>query len=417
MSRLKRLVSFRVSPIFGRMVPFKVGLALVWAWGASNALASPPPMTPRDVDFTGNHPMRNVEGMFPDPEVTWTSGGSYSAPAISIDIMGDLSVKFQHFNNSEKLGNATFQLNFAELEMPNGTTTQLLVNGQSSASGPVSIPAYGTFWSPTFQISGWDNWIHAGTLRVGYQINTSSIPGLLGFGMTREWRFIVNLEPPIGHMNPVWHELLEESTLYAWGELSADPVAYDLTFGLYYAERFAYVGWPYYAKWIENNTFLLEELLSTPGWISGNCHDVANYLMFLFQTQGLQGQSMVRFLEGGGHFVTNEICPIGSDSDNPSTYITVLWGNHGVVFWNDLNFDACLALKLAPDLSNYFNPPASWSHSDHWYKSHGAQFTGVAKRYATTAESLFNYIDPSIHPMYHVPSSVDDVPFPLQGVL
>ena len=427
MSRLKRLVSFRVSPIFGRMVPFKVGLALVWAWGATNALASPPPITPRDVDFTGNHPMRNVEGMFPDPEVDHGIFGTESAPAISINLDGELRVKFEHHNASSHSGIGTFTLHTAKLVIGDDEV-HLNVWGDPFPSSPVSIPAHSNFWSPEYQLTGWWPFIHAGELVLGYTIDVSNIPGMsTGYGMFRNIRFLVNLEPPVAHMAIVWHELLEETTAYAWGKANDSDAAREVTSGLFSGGRFAYPAPPYKGYFILNLepdsnkepriVFELTRFLREGGQGVGNCYDVALYLLLLFQTQGLLGEPIWRICETGlyhsGLFVSNLICPIGLNPNHGSSYSAVIWSNHAVVFFNNLVYDACLALERAPDLSVYQRPPAGWTPEDHWYKSHGAEFTGIAKRFLTPAEHVSGSINPGLP---HQLTRPIDEPFPFVGI-
>jgi len=384
-----------------------------------------PPISARDVDFTGNHPMRNVDGPYADPEVTWSSSGTEAAPAISIDIDGNLSVKFEHYNNSDKSGTGVFQVYFAELLLPDSTTVPLQVNGNSGASASVSIPAYGSFWSPNFQISGWDPWIHGGQLRIGYLVDTTGIPGLVGYGMTREWRFLVNLEPPVGHMATVWHELLEETTAYAWGEDDPTQAGKDLTFGLYYAQRFAYPGQENLtSNWFdESNSFKLSTLLRTSGWVTGNCYDVAVYLHLLFESQGLSNEPLLRLCQRGPYdlraFLSNDICPIGSDSTIPSNYNPIAWTNHCVVLFDGKIFDACLALQKAPDLSGYWNPPASWTSTQHWYVDHGQEFTGVAKRFIQPSE-IISFDPPQFNFDLHLPHEMtqsEDTTFIFGGIL
>jgi len=217
----------------------------------------------------------------------------------------------------------------------------------------------------------------------------------VGYGMmfTRFTVFVV-LDEPKAPMNPAWVNLLRYSCRWGKGTSNPDDAAQRITFGVFFQRPgFAYprntrtywlVGPPRYSTY----TFMLKALLDRWNagiWTDGNCVDVSCLTMLALCSVGLDFSA--RQLTGSvdaatGNFLTNPICPIGSDPTLDWTYEPWRWGYHQVCVLtgspdppsNDAGiWDPTGAQKEDLNGNGYRNPPAHhpnhpWPQFDYWQK-------------------------------------------------
>jgi len=205
--------------------------------------------------------------------------------------------------------------------------------------------------------------------------------------------FVV-LDDPKPPMDPDWVNLLRYSCRWGKGTSNPDDAAQRITFGVFFQRPgFAYprntrtywlVGPPRYSTY----TFMLKALLDRWNagiWTDGNCVDVSCLTMLALCSVGLDFSA--RQLTGSvdaatGNFLTNPICPIGSDPTLDWTYEPWRWGYHQVCVLtgspdppsNDAGiWDPTGAQKEDLNGNGYRNPPAHhpnhpWPQFDYWQK-------------------------------------------------
>ncbi|MGI8924025.1 MAG: hypothetical protein ACR2HJ_08320 [Fimbriimonadales bacterium] len=254
----------------------------------------------------------------------------------------------------------------------------------------------------------------------------SEAGGLVSTEPTNEEYTYFTDAQPLAPLGVPWIEVLNASCNWADGEAGATACAYDSTFGLYFSHLFAYnLGtWGVPTLWVDRyGRFLLSDFLDEIGHRSGNCVDVSGYLHLSLSAIGVYSP-MVRLYANPvpSVFMTNLICPIGSDPDNPpSGYSFVGFTMHQVCRVHGATYDASLGLEHDPGGSPYENPPAGWSPNDHWQAPSGQPQYGVVRRYGHqnddfgTEENPQQFIDPDL-PHEVVPRS-EGGPFSLAGVI
>ncbi len=211
--------------------------------------------------------------------------------------------------------------------------------------------------------------------------------------MFTRFHVYVVLDEPKPPMNPAWVNLLQYSCW--WGRLTDNlyDAAQAITFGVFFQRPgFAYpsdtgtywlAGSPYYPTY----TFMLKALLdewNAGRWTSGNCVDASCLTMLALCSVGMDFST--RQLTGmvdpsTGNFLTNLICPIGSDPTLDWTYSQRNWGYHQVCVLTNAPsppsntgiWDPTAAQKEDLNGNGYRNPPAHhpnhlWPEFDYWQK-------------------------------------------------
>lgn len=202
--------------------------------------------------------------------------------------------------------------------------------------------------------------------------------------------FIV-LDEPKAPMSPAWVSLLRYSCWWGRGTNNLDDAAQAITFGVFFQRPgFAYPT-NTRAYWLNLNTspptFMLKALLdqwNVGEWTEGNCVDASCLTMLALCSVGLDFST--RQLTGTvdpftGNFLTNPICPIGSDPTLDWTYSQRSWGYHQVCVLTNAPpppsntgiWDPTGAQKEDLNGNGYRNPPAHhpnhpWTEFDYWQK-------------------------------------------------
>jgi hypothetical protein len=281
----------------------------------------------------------------------------------------------------------------ATLTVSSGTFVNVLAESWtlSLQASPTTLhfTPYGTA-EATITISGLPNLVELGTLQLPFQL-TSEYTGLGGAMGTYTY---LTHGPPIGIQRPVWTNVLDDACWWAINQAGPANCSYACTFGLYFSQKFFYTGKPGLpSSWVtEKFRFRLTDFFLEEGWHRGNCVDVSSYLHIANSALGVQSP-MVQLRNDAG-FVTNPICPIGSDPTGPN-YNPIIWTMHQVCRVQGLTYDACLALQLDPQGHNYFNPPAGWTPDNHWQCQAPLYLYGVVKRFVHLPEDQ-NGIDPNL---------------------
>ncbi len=233
---------------------------------------------------------------------------------------------------------------------------------------------------------------------VGFQVTWVGSTSMF----TRFSAFVV-LDEPKEPMSPAWVNLLLYSCWWGRFKSNFDDAAQAITFGVFFQR----LGFAYpqnsAAYWIDIRTtpptFKLKAVLdkwNEGQWVSSNCVDVSCFTMLALCSVGMDFST--RQLTGTvdpsySYFLTNPICPIGSDptpGDDPSeppppfpdyTYQPYQWVCHQVCVLTGSPdppsstgiWDPTAAQKKDLDGNSYRNPPAHhpnhlWPESVYWQK-------------------------------------------------
>jgi hypothetical protein len=211
-------------------------------------------------------------------------------------------------------------------------------------------------------------------------------------------------DTPKHYQTVPWFNVLDLACDWADNEAGIVNCAHDVTFGLYYSQLIAYnLGTEEVPTvWFDNNNkFKLKEFFETPGYKDGNCVDVSTFNSICMNALGLTTQLNQQIQDE--FFVTNPICPIGSDSSSVGNYFMVIFGMHQQVHISGNVFDAAIALVYDLSGSAYMNPPANWPMGapGYWQTPYSPPAYGLTKRYFHSASD-----DPTISTLLS-PEQVD----------
>jgi hypothetical protein len=148
---------------------------------------------------------------------------------------------------------------------------------------------------------------------------------------------------------------------------------------------------------ITPDVFDLTGFFSAFGYRSGNCVDVAYFNQLGLMSQGVTSTTKRYTTPYTYGFVTNAVCPIGSDSTILANYNRIRWDMHQNVLDGSAVYDACLALPVDLSGAGYQNPPSNWPLNGYWQTTSGfssPMFWGLVSR--PGASSDIPTIDPSI---------------------
>ena len=212
-----------------------------------------------------------------------------------------------------------------------------------------------------------------------------------------EEEFIVLDEPKVP-MSPAWVSVLRYSCRWGRGTNNLDDAAQAITFGVFF-QRLGEPGPPGFGYTVKTSwtdlatsppTLKLKAILDE--WnagrtVYGNCLDISCFTMVALCSVGMDFS--VRQLTGTiepstVHFLTNLICPIGSDPAEDDNYRSWAWLWHQICVRtgapmppsNDAGvWDPTGAQKEDLNGNGYRNPPAhhpshSWPQKDYWQKPH-----------------------------------------------
>lgn len=241
-------------------------------------------------------------------------------------------------------------------------------------------------------------------MNLGYVlVEFSADCGISGEGGYEGAMFLTK-ESPTGNMSDVWAEVLSYACSWAEGDTSAEDCAYDCTFGLFYSQMFAYnlgtYGVP--SQWVDSDFFMLSDFLASSGYQSGNCVDVSSFNSLCIESLGV-GVSLMQ--QQADTFVTNKVCPIGSDSTQLGNYDFVPFSMHQQVHLESDVYDAALAFPKDLNGNTYMNPPAGWvlGPPGYWQTPTGPTpppMYGLARRYWDSEDDWHSVEYPTNDPDY-----------------
>jgi len=230
----------------------------------------------------------------------------------------------------------------------------------------------------TITVSGLPNTVGQGRLEIKAYVTATDTQNqgevIWGDSSTRsswEYMFITD-QTPAGLQAVPWTETLALTCAWADGKSGQTEVVGWCTYGLFWGQIFAYnlgtTGVP--PAWINENSeedigddkFKLKLFYMQTGYRDGNCVDISCFLKICSSSQGHVGaNTRLFYLESGipQHFLTNLVCPVGTNATLDQYYWQVGFSMHQQLWFSSSVHDAALAFKK--DLSGYpYKEPAIW---------------------------------------------------------
>ncbi|ARU40162.1 hypothetical protein CCB80_03020 [Armatimonadetes bacterium Uphvl-Ar1] len=292
-----------------------------------------------------------------------------------------LVVTLKTYTNSPDAVSGTLSLSDAKF-VTSGTEYACSISGPAT----VSVPGSGGTQNITLTFTGLPNFVAKGQLKfksfVTLTAPSNGQPtGHIAWGTSASsvlWPSTIYLtdQTPTGHQTVPWTDLLDYSCLWAHGQTGEVLCSKKVTLGLYWSQQIAYnIGTENidseYVDYDVDGKFKLKNLLddfSQVGASPANCVDISYAVMLACQGLGVNAScKRIREIENRD-FLTNPICPIGSDATNTSNYRHVSFSMHQQTRVLSNVFDGALALVYDLSGANYKNPPANWDVFQYWQK-------------------------------------------------
>lgn len=351
-------------------------------------------------DYTGNVTATDRNWFYKNPDGTTKPAGGGVYPSVEISDDGDPSNDIQkvvYVRGNSVVVDIKFKDYFNTPGTINGSLTvsdaKFVVDGVEhsiSVSGPgsVSIPGNGGSQTVTLTFAGLPNYVAKGQLKFKGEIVLTSAVGIYPVGyrawgdsgvhQTLETVYITD-QSPTGHQSVPWTDLLDFACGWAKGESGNTAVASSLTYGLYWSSLFAYnLGspgiLPQYWDYQYDGKFKLKKVISdwlTPGASGANCVDVSFALQLLCQSVGVAASSKQLFVYDMSSdsivpFLTNPLCPIGSDATDSNNYWQIAFTMHQQVRLGNHVYDAAIGLHYDLSGSVYKEPVFNWWEASYW---------------------------------------------------
>jgi len=324
----------------------------------------------------------------PYPDVEYLYGRSYQVPGVVYVKGGSKSITLTFKNTAFYPVNATFKITgirfvyhlwivpvYTYVNVPSDVPISFSAQQEKSATFNFEIP----------------DSIFVGDIQVQTRLVSSGGSVLWGDPYTwMDWgKFYTVLQTPIGFQAQPWMDLLDMTCRWAYEDATEAECSEDLTKGLFWDSPWVYSDEGVW-HWA-GTSFLLSDAVRYEHY-NMDCKDTAGFLYLAFQSQGIDSE--LRYLkdEGGVGFVTNPICPMGSDAtidtipnpndpNNPiQVYSVRVWTHHVVVF-HDGVCDSAAAQRLDLDGYSYRNPPFNWALQGYWQTPYGnPTYLGLVNR-------------------------------------
>lgn len=313
----------------------------------------------------GQHPSvewDNQPNRRPGPNV---NGVAYPKATTSLQ----LTIKFRNDRQAAVTGSLTMEAVRLKIPTndPNNPWEYTTLGFSPTSAQSVSLAANGGTQSFTYTFSSLPTTVSLGVIQVKYNLpiheeeGTWCNNGTHGGYVDWEWLYKV-AATPTGLQTVPWTDFLNYSCRWAYGASTESETRTELTRGMHYSNRspahflvydaghtWTYVN--YDTGKLKLRTFTLA--LDQNDYINMDCHEFAQILRCAMQSQGYSGDSVQyaaqQYISGAWQnvdFLTNRICPAGSDSTkngqngDPDYYDEEEFVVHVVFTSGDYRFDS-----------------------------------------------------------------------------
>lgn len=262
----------------------------------------------------------------------------------------------------------------------------------TGGSGTVSVPANGVGVSSLITVGTLPNTVGISTAL--YEITVTGPNGVTESDSSQDV-FYRTYSAPTGHMAVPWAEVLIRACAWAEGADTQAETGDGTTYGLFYGDIFYYNLGELHVptKQIGSDGFFkLKDLLNTVAnsRAPGSCVDISAFNSLLMEAIGLSPTLKQLFPTRGiplqdDAMITNLICPIGSDSSDPSLYSHVIFTMHQQAWLGTDVYDAALSYKKSLADAIHMNPAGGWPMPDYWWTvvaTSPRRHTGLVHSYA-----------------------------------
>lgn len=366
-------------------------------------------------DYHGNHPATD-RFTFPDPyrDVEWLGQTDPdNVWAVVYTMGGTMSITLRFMNPQLTPQSGTFEVDDVRLRVVPGGGTPYTVQLSATDGQQLEMAAEGGWDELTFTISGLPAYVTRGYIEITAHVQGPNGP-LWNTGQYQAWEWVFEtFSAPCHVQEPVWTDLLWYSTAWAHARDDLAEATSATTFGLYWGQVFAYnSGTPFIpSEWVitipdtGETVFRLADFLdelSDEGMQPGNCFDVSCFLQVCLDSLGINSQLQYLTLEpgedGNEAWITNLVCPIGSDGSDPDLYVQLLFTMHQQCKPSPGVCDAALAYMVDLSGQPHRNPAANWLMDDYWQKWAGATpaqtYGHVYRDFVDGSDEIYNYTPP-----------------------
>lgn len=266
----------------------------------------------------------------------------------------------------------------------------------SVAASPTSLnfAAYGEA-TVTYTLTGLPNYVAKGTLQVPIEF-TNPISGYpTGFSHT----VYLTYSTPSSLQSTVWTNVLDDACTWAFTKTTAENCREETTRSLYRSGVFLYNpnGLFYTVAALDSESLDYEVRYRLKGLfadraiaslLSGDCRDVSNYLLTMWQALGVSGSiKLVADNSDTLAFETHPLCGIGNTWTDPTNYIKYSFNFHQVTMSGTDVYDVAAAQLTNLTGGAYNDTPIAWPLSGYWQTVNpspppgGSGFLGLTLRY------------------------------------
>lgn len=353
------------------------------------------------------------------------AGRSFQVPDVVYVRGGTATIRLKLQNISGTSVNGTLTVSDARLRLVHPGSSDTYHNLSVGGSGvSMYFPASGSD-EATITVSGLPNTVGQGRLEIKAYVTATDTQYqgevIWGDSSTRsswEYMFITD-QTPAGLQAVPWTEILAFTCGWADGESGQSQVVGSCTYGLYWGDVFAYnigtLGTP--TVWVDlDSKMRLRDLLNSffqSGIRKGSCIDVSGFLNVCASALGHQGENkqLIYVVDGSSEssalFLTNLVCPIGSNAIDEDNYYHLGFTMHQQFWIGSSVHDAALGFRVDLSGVDYKEPAIWWNMPNYWQVYALGVARGLVYRIFKTGDQQVSILENGFVVMYHyVPNPI-----------
>ncbi len=357
-----------------------------------------PFLTIRKFDFLQSKPVTDADqfyreengqpkpagnGKYPGPEYNWyapTSPKNMRDVPYIVDKRGSTQlIEITWYNPLGYAVSGTWDCDGAIFERTSKTPSQTYYFTWVIGDHTLNLPAGGTATVFMF-VTGLPDVVCKGTISIGVNAFCPPISGYEGHINT----LYLTDEAPAGHQSTPWAEVLDNSCVWADGEVGKVPCLTKCTKGLFNSGLFSYdlIDCHHIGKDEDSSDygkFALKEWATGQGSNLADCRDTSSFLLLSTSAIGHSGNLVTAYVPGDPvvrKFHTNPVRAIGTPS-----YSAIDWNYHQFFEESSSVYDACAAQYYHFSGGLYQDVPVGWPTATYWQTYTPTGYFGLANGY------------------------------------